>query len=244
MFKASRYGWVCGILLCTPLAFAQAAADTSVAAALGSLTARAGVVFAGEVTAVRPVGGVVEIDFRIAQNLKGAAAGSYTLREWAGLWADGQRRYWVGERAVIFLHDAGKSGLSSPVDGMDGVLPITPDAGSTLSVEVQRLRTRVLRPVGMPMADPAERLSLTEVAAAVQGPPQQAPTTVPPVDAVGNPPIARPISNPDPDRLPVRRPPVVTQPLQPFGANWREDLPQNLREPQPVLIQESPNDPR
>jgi|GEM_PF-1258109 len=241
-----KWGWVGGFLLYASPGFAQAAPDASLAVALASLTTRAGVVFAGEVTAVRPVGGVVEIDFRITQTLKGNASGSYTLREWAGLWADGQRRYWVGERTVIFLHSAGKSGLSSPVDGMDGVLPLTPDASDTLSVDIQRLRTRVVRPVGMPMTDAAERMSLAQVASAVKNPSAQDPTTSP-VAAPADPPVvARPITNPDPDRLavPVRRPPVVLQPAQPLGPAWREDLPQTLREPQAIYTQESPSDPR
>jgi hypothetical protein len=188
----SKYSLICGLLLllsffaaATP-AFPQAAPDTTIAAALRNLGDRAGTVFAGEVTAVRPVGGVVEIDFRVDQSLKGQPTGIVTLREWSGLWAAGQRRYWLGERAVIFLNPAGTNGLSSSVDGMDGVLPLTPGA-----VDIRRLGTRVLRDTGDPMVASTGSMSLAAVTTA----------------ALGNPPTA-------PIRPPVLRPrPVLPQPI-------------------------------
>lgn len=143
--------------------------DASLMERLVSLTQRAGVVFAGEVTAIRRGPGIVEIDFRVDQPLK-SAAGTYTLREWGGLWAAGQRRYWAGERAVFFLHAPSGSGLGAPVDGMDGVLPLVPPAdaaSTTLAVDVRRLRARVQREVGQPMAAGPESLPLETVSTVV-----------------------------------------------------------------------------
>jgi hypothetical protein len=148
------------------LALGQVAApDVSVAAALRSLASRSGVVFEGRVTAIRPVGGVVEIVFGVEQPILGDVGGIYTLREWGGLWAAGQRRYTVGERVAIFLHSPGAAGLSSPVDGMEGILPVVQvSADSEPLLDVRRLAARVLRPVGSPLVDAGNgAMTLAEV---------------------------------------------------------------------------------
>jgi hypothetical protein len=223
MRSISKFGWLCGVLLLSAPAFAQTAPDISVAAALSSLSARADVVFAGEVTAVRPVGGVVEVEFQVDQNLKGPVTGSYVLREWAGLWAAGQRRYWVGEHAVVFLHEAGKSGLSSSVDGMEGILPITVTGDMTTgpSADVERLRARVLREAGAPMVDSAAEMSLAAVALIVQPQPAGAPVA-PPIET----PIVNPILYPRP--LPTHEVPINLLPLQGPGAVPQTDEPQRV----------------
>ena len=66
--------------------------------ALHEMSDAAGVIFAGQVTAVRRVAGVggasgvVEVDFRVDNAVRGCVSGgTYTLREWAGLWAGGMR---------------------------------------------------------------------------------------------------------------------------------------------------------
>jgi hypothetical protein len=209
----SKYTWLFGLLVLLSLlaaatpAFPQAVPDTTIAAALSNLAGRAATVFAGEVTAVRPLGGVVEVDFRVDQSIKGQPTGAVILREWSGLWAAGQRRYWVGERAVVFLHQAGADGLSTSVDGMEGILPLTPDATSTLSVDVQRIRTRVLRDAGAPMVSATGRMSLAAVTTAVVGDPIFVPVI---------PPILRPrpiLSRPMPIR-PVST--ILEQPNAPF----------------------------
>lgn len=93
--------------------------------ALHEMTDAAGVIFAGEVVAVRRVtGGVVEVEFRVDRAVRGCqAGGSYVLREWAGLWV-GEARYRVGQRLMMLLRAPGASGISSPVGGMDGAIPI------------------------------------------------------------------------------------------------------------------------
>jgi hypothetical protein len=107
----------------------------STEAVLRQMTQTAGVVFAGEVVAVRrPVGfagsgqdaaeGVVTIEFRVDQAVRGPGGGSiYTVREWAGLWTGGDR-YRVGQRLLVFLQAPGRNGLSSPVGGKAGVVPL------------------------------------------------------------------------------------------------------------------------
>ena len=99
--------------------------------ALHQMSDHAGVIFTGQVVAVRRhdgenvASGVVEIDFRVDQAVRGCTAGtSYVLREWAGLWAGGNQRYRVGQRLLMLLHAPGPSGMSSPIGGMDGAIPI------------------------------------------------------------------------------------------------------------------------
>ena len=108
---------------------------TTVAGVLQEMTSRAAIIFAGTVTSVRlpsaeeqagnAAAGVVEVEFRVEQAVSGPAAGStYIVREWAGLWRDGPR-FEVGQRRLMLLHSPGPSGLSSPVDGLDGAIPVT-----------------------------------------------------------------------------------------------------------------------
>jgi hypothetical protein len=160
--------WISRLLGATPvaalLAVSVGQAQTTVTSppqsveeALHQLSDKAGVVFAGQVVAVlRSEGsegddaanGVVEIEFRVDQAIRGCTAGTpYVLREWAGLWTGGVQRYHVGDQRLMFLHDPGLSGLSSPMDGMDGVIPIrgsnsqpAADTSNTLQSQVADLR--------------------------------------------------------------------------------------------------------
>lgn len=115
----------------------------------------AGVIFAGQVVRVRGVdgggaaSGVVEVEFRVDQAVRGCAAGgSYVLREWAGLWAGGERRYRVGQRLLMLLHAPNAAGLSSPVGGLDGAIPIR-GVESELAGASAGLGPTVARPVEM-----------------------------------------------------------------------------------------------
>lgn len=144
-----------------PLAARAAGLDTTVGDALRSLAARAGVVFAGQVVDVKRHGDVVEVSFRVEQAVAGDVSATYTLREWAGLWAGGQQRYQVGQRAMFFLHTPqrlpnGGVGFGSPVDGMDGMVPMIPmGADAPALLDVRRLSARVLRAQGQRMAGEA-----------------------------------------------------------------------------------------
>ena len=97
----------------------------------------AGIIFIGEVMDVHRPGngfsgspeaaaeGIVQVDFFVDQAVRGPAQGStYTLREWSGLWVGGTDRYHVGQRLLLLLHAADANGLSSPVHGAEGVIPL------------------------------------------------------------------------------------------------------------------------
>ena len=137
--------------------------DGSVGAALRSLASRAGVAFVGRVTGVTHHDGVVEVRFAVEQTVLGESGATYTLREWAGLWADGQPRYQTGQRALFFLHALNAAGLSTPIDGMDGIVPLVPtSADAPPLLDVRRLAARVQRVLGARIAsedDGAVRLS-------------------------------------------------------------------------------------
>jgi hypothetical protein len=139
-------------------AFAQQRGErapaTSVGGELRGLASRAGVVFVGQVQRIEPKGGVVEITFTVQQPVLGVVGGSYVMREWAGRWTGGTQRYWVGERAMFFLHAPSAAGLSSPVEGMMGVVPVVPmGANGDALLDVRWLATRVLRAVGAPLVN-------------------------------------------------------------------------------------------
>ena len=93
---------------------------------LHQLSDKADVVFAGQVLAIRHTNtGVVEVEFRVDQAIRGCTAGTpYILREWAGLWAGDNQRYRVGQRLLMLLHAPSGAGMSSPVGGLDGAIPI------------------------------------------------------------------------------------------------------------------------
>jgi hypothetical protein len=125
-----------------------------VASVMRSLSSRAGIVFVGQVERIQPNGGVVDIVFTVQQRVAGELGATYTLREWSGRWSGGQQHFTVGERAMVFLYPPNAAGISSPVDGMAGVVPLIPmgeDAEPLL--DVRFLATRVERPVGAPIAD-------------------------------------------------------------------------------------------
>jgi hypothetical protein len=102
----------------------------SIPEALHAMSRLAGVIFAGQVVAVRRIDGgngatgVVEIQFAVEDAVRGGCGSIYTLREWAGLWPAGEEPFRVGQRFLMLLHAPSAAGLSSPVGGMDGAIPI------------------------------------------------------------------------------------------------------------------------
>ncbi len=121
-------------LTITPVASAQSGLSGNMEDELYAMSSQAGVIFAGQVLAVRPqldlaygsASGWVEIEFRIDQSIRGCVGqATYVLREWSGLWSGGRQRYTVGQRLLMLLHSPGASGLSSPVGGLDGAIPLT-----------------------------------------------------------------------------------------------------------------------
>jgi hypothetical protein len=113
---------------------AAAAPARTLEDALHEMADAGGVIFAGQVMSVRrvegegasnPSSGAVEVVFQVDQAVRGCVAGGlYVLREWAGLWADGEPRYQAGQRLLMILRTPGAGGLSSPVGGTDGAIPI------------------------------------------------------------------------------------------------------------------------
>jgi len=144
--------------------------DTSVGAALRSLASRAEDVFVGQVVRVVRKGGVVEVEFRVDQSVMGTQGAEYKLREWAGVWPPGQNRYVVGERAMVFVYPLSACGLSSPVDGAEGVVPVmVQGVGEEPLLDVRRLATRVLRGQTEPLTDlESAAISLSEAAGVVR----------------------------------------------------------------------------
>jgi len=184
--KAERLGWVSVLLglvlwaLCAAILPAQMTGVSATAdGVIEEMAAAAGVIFAGQVTAVRrPIGfagsgedaaeGFVEVEFRVDLAVRGPTMGSvYTLREWAGLWNASGGRFRVGQRLLVFLYAPDANGLGSPVRGLDGVLPlrgggVAPGPNDITSaaaqwmvdlrwVQAQAVRSRVMLPEPEPV---------------------------------------------------------------------------------------------
>ena len=127
---------------------------TTVSGVLRGLASRAAVVFVGQVQSIVPKAGVVEVTFTVQQPVMGSVGATYVMREWAGRWTGGQQRYRMGQRAMFFLHAPSAAGLSSPVDGMAGVVPlISMGADVDPLLDVRLLAARAERPVGSRMVD-------------------------------------------------------------------------------------------
>ena len=110
---------------------AQTALPQTTQQALGTLADAAAVIFTGTVTAVRRVApaapgaaGIVEVDFEVTDAVRGVTGSTYTLREWAGLWPGNDQPFAHGQRYLMLLHTPNAAGLSSPVGGPDGAIPI------------------------------------------------------------------------------------------------------------------------
>jgi hypothetical protein len=173
-----------------------------------SLAQRAGVIFTGQVISIRarspqgqwiaagspsasqPVTASmrVEISFQVEQGIRGVASGStYTLREWGGLWTAGvdDGRYRFHQRALVMLYPT-RGVLSSPVGGMDGVLPLRGPANASLvdlswiQARLQRAQPIAAAPIAHPIASP----SLAHAAAVEPAaPPTDAPLAIAPLEA-------------------------------------------------------------
>jgi hypothetical protein len=162
-----RFVWLRGVaiavLLAAGLAWGQGAAavrpeteSESVVDVLHGLSDKADVIFAGQVLAIRrPNEGVVEVEFRVDQAVRGSVGGTtYILREWAGLWAAGGQRYRVGQRLLMMLHAPSVGGLSSPVGGLDGAIPIRQGGvGTSLANEATPLQSPLVEPFVEPFVD-------------------------------------------------------------------------------------------
>jgi hypothetical protein len=103
------------------------AVPADISAALLDMASRAGVIFAGQVISVarNDSAGFVDVRFHVAEAVLGSNAGGiYVLREWAGLWSGEPERYRAGQSLLLFLSARGPSGMSSPVNGSEGIVPL------------------------------------------------------------------------------------------------------------------------
>ena len=139
-----------------PAEMAQASPQTGLAGEFGSLASRAALIFVGQVVRIERRSGAVEIVFQVEQAVLGEPGAQYTLREWSGLWPQGQFRYTVGQRALMFLHGPSAAGFGSPVDGAEGVVPvIVQGADAPELLDIRRLSAALQRAPGTPPASVA-----------------------------------------------------------------------------------------
>jgi len=116
------------LLLCAAISHAQLPAPpVTTEDALHEMLAQAGVVFTGQVTAVRHTGSILEIDFVVEDAILGVtSSATHTLRQWIGPAPAAAPQFEIAHRYLMFLHAPGPGGLSSPVGGPDGAIPIVP----------------------------------------------------------------------------------------------------------------------
>jgi hypothetical protein len=165
----------------------DAVSPQDIETALHQMSDKADVIFVGRVSEVRRLGsgdvaaGVVEIRFEVGQAVRGCTGGSYVLREWAGLWEGDNQRYRAGQRLLMMLHAPNAAGLSSPVDGMDGAIPIVRGGSALLggngsargappAVDLRWVGTKLLHPVSYASASAAASSASQPAHAAAQGP--------------------------------------------------------------------------
>ena len=106
---------------------AAALRGTDSSATVSAMAGQAAVIFAGQVIAIahHDDAGFVQVTFSIDEAVAGCGSNAqYELREWVGLWAGHAPRYRVGQRLLMMLHAPNAAGLSSPVSGMDGAIPL------------------------------------------------------------------------------------------------------------------------
>jgi hypothetical protein len=181
--RAMRWFWITifgvqvvlvnvGRLACAEMPQANLVTQTesSVGAVLGNMSSRAAVVFVGQVQRIERKEGIVEVTFCVDRTVLGQVGRTYTVREWTGLWAAGEQRYRVGQRAMVFLHGVNAAGLSSPLDGMHGVVPLVPmGADAEPLLDVRWLASRVIRATGSPIPDANEEaISLSDAITVVK----------------------------------------------------------------------------
>lgn len=139
------------LALAAATADAQAPEPQTIVDALHDLSQQAAVIFSGHVIAVRRIEGangtvgVVETDFAVEDSVRGISGATYTLRQWAGLWAGGVSPFRVGQHYLMFFYAPGPSGLSSPVGGMDGAIPFR--GNTTRVVDLRWIGSRVAHPI-------------------------------------------------------------------------------------------------
>lgn len=169
----------------------ESVAQTGVTAELRGLAAAAQTIFVGQIVKIERRGGVVDVSFRVEQGVTGATGPVFLLHEWAGLWAPQVQRYAVGQRVLAFVHGASGAGLSSPVHGAEGLVPIVVQgANAPRLLDVRRVAAAVVRAPGTPLPDETEAaVSLDDVIRMVRAGSSQAQLLRLPLPARGRPPV-------------------------------------------------------
>ena len=133
MSRRLGLGLCCFLLLAAGIGALPARGQRSApsGATLEQLARHAGFIFRGRVLSVergRPARGAVttvQVTFEVLEGIRGVRSGErLTIQEWAGLWAAGRPRYRVGQELLLFLYPRSRLGLTSPVGGELGILPI------------------------------------------------------------------------------------------------------------------------
>jgi hypothetical protein len=240
MLGGQRLRWIAlgmtiGLLCGAAHAQSGAGATTVPAGAqavLLEMATHAAVIFTGQVETIAraDANGYVDVRFRVNQAVRGVSkTGAYVLREWAGLWSGGAVRYRVGQRYLMLLTGRGTSGMSSPVDGMDGAIPlivavagpvadghgvVAPDvalAAPELQVDVRWLNARAVRAAaGDGESHAPEVAAEARVAEPVAPEPVDGPQPIGPGPTLPGPIVPGPV-------LPR---PVVPVPVLPGGTAW------------------------
>jgi len=140
---------------------------------LFQLTKKSGYMFSGTVLKVQRVGAnhnsaadSVAVTFHVDQGIRGAKTGqTLTIREWGGLW-NARERYRPGEHVFLFLYPPSRLGLTSPVSGDFGRLPI--DSGKRVVLPGQLADELPVSPRQKREARENHNLPLRQFAAAIR----------------------------------------------------------------------------
>lgn len=126
--------------------------DAALLRELQTLFQRAGTVFVGQIVTIERKPGCVEVVFRVEQPVRGLTGSPFVMREWTGLWAPGFSRYREGQRVLAFVYAAGRGGLSSPVFGPEGLVPVAVDgADQPELLDIRRVAASVVRSATTPL---------------------------------------------------------------------------------------------
>lgn len=163
------------VLLCGLAPDQMMAQTTGVSTSVGSeiqlLGQTAGTVFVGQIVSVIRKPGLVEVTFHVEESVRGGVGQIFTLREWAGFWPPGHSRYVPGQRVLAFLYATSGVGLSSPVHGQEGLVPVVVQGNSAPRLlDIRRLAASVVRAPGTPLPTDADgAISLNEAFRLISG---------------------------------------------------------------------------
>lgn len=151
---------VCGALLVGALQSCSGQArapQVGVATELQRLAAAAPTIFVGQIVRIERTNSVVDVTFRVEQAVAGAVGPTCTMREWAGLWPPGQNRYLVGQRVLAFLHAASGAGMSTPVHGAEGLVPVVVQGlNAPKLLDIRRVAASAVRAPETPLPTEAD----------------------------------------------------------------------------------------